>query len=84
MHFEPVIKLTEQVDTKTMEEEEDVVFKMCVICLRRPRSRADDIQTKRSGARSSSALIPLDRSGRSGARATSSCSSTRRRARSAS
>ncbi|KAL1741588.1 RanBP1 domain-containing protein [Schizophyllum fasciatum] len=28
VHFEPVIKLTEQVDTKTMEEEEDVVFKM--------------------------------------------------------
>ncbi|TRM68416.1 RanBP1 domain-containing protein [Schizophyllum amplum] len=28
VQFEPVIKLTEQVDTKTMEEEEDVVFKM--------------------------------------------------------
>jgi len=27
-HFEPVIKLTEQVDTKTGEEEDDVVFKM--------------------------------------------------------
>ncbi|KAH7930019.1 hypothetical protein BV22DRAFT_1028765 [Leucogyrophana mollusca] len=28
VHFEPVIKLTEQVDTKTMEEDEDVLFKM--------------------------------------------------------
>ncbi|KAG5654061.1 single stranded nucleic acid binding protein [Sphagnurus paluster] len=28
VHFEPVIKLTEQVDTKTHEEEEDVLFKM--------------------------------------------------------
>ncbi|KAL4075780.1 ran/spi1 binding protein [Scleroderma citrinum] len=27
-HFEPVIKLTEQVETKTMEEDEDVMFKM--------------------------------------------------------
>jgi len=27
-HFEPVIKLTEQVDTKTGEEEDDVVFKL--------------------------------------------------------
>jgi len=27
-HFEPVIKLTEQIDTKTLEEDEDVVFKM--------------------------------------------------------
>ncbi|KAI0693574.1 RanBP1 domain-containing protein [Cytidiella melzeri] len=27
-HFEPVIKLTEQVDVKTMEEDEDVLFKM--------------------------------------------------------
>ncbi|KAF7971777.1 hypothetical protein HWV62_19963 [Athelia sp. TMB] len=27
-HFEPVIKLTEQVDTKTGEEEDDVIFKM--------------------------------------------------------
>jgi len=28
VHFEPVIKLTEQVDTKTHEEDEDVLFKM--------------------------------------------------------
>ncbi|KAF9452199.1 hypothetical protein P691DRAFT_772529 [Macrolepiota fuliginosa MF-IS2] len=28
VHFEPVIKLTEQVDTKTFEEDEDVAFKM--------------------------------------------------------
>ncbi|KAG6832898.1 single stranded nucleic acid binding protein [Tricholoma furcatifolium] len=28
VHFEPVIKLTEQVDTKTNEEDEDVLFKM--------------------------------------------------------
>jgi len=28
VHFEPVIKLTEQVDTKTLEEDEDVLFKM--------------------------------------------------------
>ncbi|KIL68286.1 hypothetical protein M378DRAFT_158818 [Amanita muscaria Koide BX008] len=27
-HFEPVIKLTEQVETKTLEENEDVLFKM--------------------------------------------------------
>jgi len=27
-HFEPVIRLTEQVDTKTHEEDEDVLFKM--------------------------------------------------------
>jgi Ran-binding protein 1 len=29
-HFEPVIKLTEQIDTKTHEEDEEVLFKMCV------------------------------------------------------
>jgi Ran-binding protein 1 len=29
-HFEPVIKLTEQVETKTHEEDEEVLFKMCV------------------------------------------------------
>jgi Ran-binding protein 1 len=28
VHFEPVIKLTEQVDTKTHEEDEIVLFKM--------------------------------------------------------
>jgi len=28
VHFEPVIKLTEQVETKTNEEDEDVLFKM--------------------------------------------------------
>ncbi|KAJ4472215.1 ran/spi1 binding protein [Lentinula aciculospora] len=28
VHFEPVIKLTEQVDTKTHEEDEEVLFKM--------------------------------------------------------
>ncbi|KAF8204903.1 ran/spi1 binding protein [Pholiota molesta] len=28
VHFEPVIRLTEQVDTKTHEEDEDVLFKM--------------------------------------------------------
>ncbi|KAK7470924.1 single stranded nucleic acid binding protein [Stygiomarasmius scandens] len=28
VHFEPVIKLTEQVDTKTHEEDEDALFKM--------------------------------------------------------
>jgi Ran-binding protein 1 len=28
VHFEPVVKLTEQVETKTMEESEDVIFKM--------------------------------------------------------
>jgi len=28
VHFEPVIRLTERVDTKTMEEDEDVLFKM--------------------------------------------------------
>ncbi|KIM67895.1 hypothetical protein SCLCIDRAFT_79498, partial [Scleroderma citrinum Foug A] len=28
VHFEPVIKLTEQVETKTMEEDEDPIFKM--------------------------------------------------------
>lgn len=32
VHFEPVIRLTEQVDTKTNEEDEESVFKMCV-CL---------------------------------------------------
>lgn len=30
VHFEPVVKLTEQVEVKTHEEDEDVVFKMCV------------------------------------------------------
>jgi hypothetical protein len=29
-HFEPVIKLTEQVEIKTNEEDEEGVFKMCV------------------------------------------------------
>lgn len=28
VHFEPVIKLTEQVETRTLEEDEDVMFKM--------------------------------------------------------
>ncbi|KAG6334380.1 hypothetical protein ID866_4701 [Astraeus odoratus] len=28
VHFEPVIKLTEQVETKTLEEDEDAIFKM--------------------------------------------------------
>ncbi|KAI6047102.1 RanBP1 domain-containing protein [Pisolithus marmoratus] len=28
VHFEPVIKLTEQVEIKTLEEDEDVIFKM--------------------------------------------------------
>ena len=32
-HFEPVIKLTEQVEVKTNEEDEDVLFKMCDFCL---------------------------------------------------
>jgi len=27
-HYEPVVKLTEQVETKTLEEDEDVIFKM--------------------------------------------------------
>jgi hypothetical protein len=27
-HFEPVVKLTEQVETKTHEEDENVLFKM--------------------------------------------------------
>jgi len=27
-HFEPIMKLTEQVETKTLEEDEDVIFKM--------------------------------------------------------
>ena len=31
--FEPVIKLTEQVETKTHEEDEDVLFKMCVYAI---------------------------------------------------
>jgi len=30
VHFEPVIKLTEHVETKTMEEDEEPIFKMCV------------------------------------------------------
>jgi hypothetical protein len=30
-HYEPVIKLTEQVETKTLEEDEDVLFKMFVL-----------------------------------------------------
>ncbi|KAJ7507486.1 RanBP1 domain-containing protein [Mycena galericulata] len=38
-HFEPVIKLTEQIDTKTHEENEDVLFKMCV-SLRRDQASA--------------------------------------------
>ena len=33
VHFEPVIKLTEQVETKTMEEDEDPIFKMYVFAL---------------------------------------------------
>lgn len=32
-HFEPVIKLTEQVETKTHEENEEVLFKMCALVL---------------------------------------------------
>ena len=41
-HFEPVIKLTEQVDTKTGEEEDDVIFKMCVLPLRSQYARPID------------------------------------------
>jgi len=33
VHFEPVIRLTEQVDTKTNEEDEEALFKMCVMAL---------------------------------------------------
>lgn len=29
VNFEPVIRLTQQVETKTLEEDEDTVFKMC-------------------------------------------------------
>lgn len=40
VHFEPVIKLTEQVDTKTHEEDEETTFKMCVATPRVPTSRS--------------------------------------------
>ena len=32
-HFEPVVRLTEQVETKTLEEDEDVLFKMYVLVI---------------------------------------------------
>jgi len=35
VQFEPVIKLTEQIDTKTNEEDEDVLFKMSVVFARK-------------------------------------------------
>lgn len=31
--FEPVIRLTEQVEAKTHEEDEEVLFKMCVLII---------------------------------------------------
>lgn len=30
-HFEPIIKLTEQVEVKTYEEDEDILYKMCAL-----------------------------------------------------
>lgn len=40
VHFEPVIRLTEKVEAKTNEEDEDVIFKMCVRCPLSTRSRS--------------------------------------------
>lgn len=42
-HFEPVIKLTEQVDTKTHEEDEEVRFKMYVCPQPDPSSTSSQI-----------------------------------------
>ena len=42
-HFEPVIKLTEQVETKTGEEDEDVLFKMYAVTPRLSTNKADCI-----------------------------------------
>lgn len=42
-HYEPVIKLTEQVEAKTHEEDEDVLFKMSVPhCFARFHAGADE------------------------------------------
>lgn len=40
VHFEPVIRLTEKVEAKTNEEDEDVIFKMCVSRPLSTRSRS--------------------------------------------
>ena len=73
-HFEPVIKLTERVETKTLEENEDVLFKMSVrsffICA---LTRRSDI-----GVPSCSVSMAPRRSGRKEALAMFVYSSTRR------
>ena len=79
-HFEPVIKLTEQVETKTHEEDEDVLFKMCVdsiiysilIC-NQPRTDASFL-----GVQSSSDSTVRLPSGRNVERAMFACSLIRK------
>lgn len=42
-HFEPVIKLTEQVEVKTYEEDEDILYKMYVFIPLDPRTNRANI-----------------------------------------
>ena len=73
-HFEPVIKLTEQVETKTLEENEEVLFKMCDLFF-----LSSAITRKSSlGVLSSSVSRPHLQSGRKEERAMFVCSSTRK------
>ena len=62
VNFEPVIRLTQQVETKTMEEDEDQLFKMCV----QPQDTHGRmyVLTRLSGARSFSASMPVKAHGR--------------------
>ena len=49
MHFEPVIKLTEKVETKTNEESEDCLFKMRAKLFRFFKSSDDKSEWKERG-----------------------------------
>lgn len=68
-HFEPVIRLTEQVETKTMEENEDPIFKMYVLAFPSIRRNPSDDRISTPGGPNCSDSIPPPRNGKKGERA---------------